>query len=308
MAHDVFISYAIEDQRVADAVCKALEEEGVRCWYAPRDIPPGVDYEGSIIKAIRASKLMVLVLSSHANNSVHVLREVRNAYREELQLPVLPFQVEDITPNEHLSYYISSVHRLNASTPPLEAHLQRLVDYVQARLPQDEQVRLLDEEERIEDEAEEADNHAGVNNAGATSLPEGRRKYKLIYVALGALALAVVLGGLFAYLNRIDRGRGTPSGAGNKETGAASPSSTMPIIENENSNNAPTPKQNSNNSSGGNTGNGNRGNSNIRPRNPKEDGEAKRQQRAIDAVDEAERQQRANKAAVDKKPVKKPTP
>ena len=42
--HAVFLSYSSHDQRVADAVCSALEGRGVRCWMAPRDIRPGADW------------------------------------------------------------------------------------------------------------------------------------------------------------------------------------------------------------------------------------------------------------------------
>jgi len=40
---DVFISYSTEDKAVADAVVSVLENEGIRCWYAPRDIESGTD-------------------------------------------------------------------------------------------------------------------------------------------------------------------------------------------------------------------------------------------------------------------------
>ncbi len=37
MAHDVFISHSSKNKPAADAVCHALEGDGVRCWIAPRD-------------------------------------------------------------------------------------------------------------------------------------------------------------------------------------------------------------------------------------------------------------------------------
>ncbi len=49
MALDVFISYAIADKLTADAACAALEAEGIRCWIAPRDVLPGMDYAEAII-------------------------------------------------------------------------------------------------------------------------------------------------------------------------------------------------------------------------------------------------------------------
>ena len=39
VAHDVFISYAHEDKPMADALCATLEQNGLRCWIAPRDVP-----------------------------------------------------------------------------------------------------------------------------------------------------------------------------------------------------------------------------------------------------------------------------
>ena len=44
MAHDVFISYSHKDKPVADAVVAGLENKGVRCWLAPRDIALGSSY------------------------------------------------------------------------------------------------------------------------------------------------------------------------------------------------------------------------------------------------------------------------
>jgi hypothetical protein len=38
MAHDVFISHARKDKKIADAICEKLEAAELRCWIAPRDI------------------------------------------------------------------------------------------------------------------------------------------------------------------------------------------------------------------------------------------------------------------------------
>jgi hypothetical protein len=37
----VFISYASQDVAVADAVCGALEDDGLNYWIAPRDVVTG---------------------------------------------------------------------------------------------------------------------------------------------------------------------------------------------------------------------------------------------------------------------------
>lgn len=53
MAHDVFISHSSKDKQVADAMCNKLESSGIRCWIAPRDILPGMDWTESLVKAIK---------------------------------------------------------------------------------------------------------------------------------------------------------------------------------------------------------------------------------------------------------------
>ena len=44
MDHDVFLSYASPNKEAANAVVTALENKGIRCWMAPRDIPAGSEY------------------------------------------------------------------------------------------------------------------------------------------------------------------------------------------------------------------------------------------------------------------------
>ena len=81
MAHDVFISYSHIDKSVADAACATLEDAGIRCWIAPRDIWPGAEFGEAIIEAIDHCPVMVLIFSSNANESRQVRREVERAVR-----------------------------------------------------------------------------------------------------------------------------------------------------------------------------------------------------------------------------------
>jgi hypothetical protein len=124
MAHDVFISHSSRDKPVADAVCAALENAGVRCWIAPRDVQPGRPFAGEITRAIQQSKAMVLIFSANSNNSSQILREVQLAV--EAQLHILQFRIEEVLLNDDLKYYLSTPHWLDAMTPPLENHLSRL--------------------------------------------------------------------------------------------------------------------------------------------------------------------------------------
>jgi hypothetical protein len=132
MTHDVFISYSSNDKTVADAVCATLESKGIRCWIAPRDVPPGQSWAGVIIEAISNSKVFVLVFSDGSNKSNQVTREVGEAVDN--GIPIVPLRIEDVEPSREMRYYIKSIHWLDAMTPPLEQHLGKLAASVDALL------------------------------------------------------------------------------------------------------------------------------------------------------------------------------
>jgi photosystem II stability/assembly factor-like uncharacterized protein len=134
VAHDVFISHSAKDKVIADAVCAALESEGIRCWIAPRDVMPGMEWGGSIIDAIENARIMVLIFTANSNASPQIRREIERAANHEVV--ILPFRIEDILPDKSLEYFIGNVHWLDALTPPLEKHIERLVEPVKALLAQ----------------------------------------------------------------------------------------------------------------------------------------------------------------------------
>jgi hypothetical protein len=124
MAHDVFLSHSAQNREVADAVCAALEKAAIRCWVAPRDVRPGRSFPGEITRAIQQSKVMLLIFSSHSNNSEQVLREVQLA--TDSRLPIIRFRIEDVALTDDLRYFLSTPHWLDALTPPLSKHIERL--------------------------------------------------------------------------------------------------------------------------------------------------------------------------------------
>jgi TIR domain len=126
MAHDVFVSYSSGDKPTADAICATLENRGIRCWIAPRDILPSMDWGAAIVDAINASRVMVLVYSAKANDSPQIKREVERAVNR--GLAVIPFRIEDVPMSTTLEYFMSMPHWLDALSPPLQDHLDRLVD------------------------------------------------------------------------------------------------------------------------------------------------------------------------------------
>ena len=109
---------------MADAVCRCLEAAGLKCWIAPRDIPPGAEWAAAIMTGIAGSRLVVLLFSENADQSPHVVREVLHA--EEKRLPVLPVYIEDALPTGSRAYCLLGLQWFDAWPAPFEPHLDRL--------------------------------------------------------------------------------------------------------------------------------------------------------------------------------------
>jgi TIR domain len=132
MAHDLFVSYSQPDRDAAFALVQRLEARGNSIWIAPRDVSPAADWAAEIIDAISSARLMVLVFSGSSNDSDQVRREVERAVHK--QLPILPFRIEDVLPSKSLEYFLSAQHWMDAFPPPLEPHIDRLCNYLDAAL------------------------------------------------------------------------------------------------------------------------------------------------------------------------------
>lgn len=129
MPHDVFISYSTKDKPLADAVCARLEGRGIRCWIAPRDILPGADWGGSIVEAISEARVFVLIFTSNYNASQQTGHEVERAVNKGLH--IIPLRVENVPMTPSLEYFMGKRHWLDAITPPVESHLDKLGDAIE---------------------------------------------------------------------------------------------------------------------------------------------------------------------------------
>lgn len=92
MNHDVFISYSSLDKEAAQAICHTLEQNEIRCWMAPRDIPPGSEYGDLIDEAIKSSTVVVVLFSETAATSLWVKGELNIAFEE--QKTIIPFRLD----------------------------------------------------------------------------------------------------------------------------------------------------------------------------------------------------------------------
>ena len=129
---DIFVSYSSSNKPIADAVVATLERAQIRCWYAPRDIDPGKPYGDAILEGLRGTRGVVVIVSKRALASPQVLREVERAIH--YGLAIIPFRIENVEMQGAFEFFLSVPHWLDAMTPPLEQHLDRLTDAVRGVL------------------------------------------------------------------------------------------------------------------------------------------------------------------------------
>ena len=167
MERQVFISYSSHDKVMADRVCTALESAGFSCWIAPRDIEEGADFPSAIVQAITSVKSMVVLLTTEAVASPHVLSEIGHAFNaRKRMLPVRLF-ASPLPPD--FDYFLSTQQWLNASDGLSDEDLKRVIEAVSGTL-------------------------ASIRDADLAAL----RRQKRILIAT-ALAVVGVAAGLFGY-------------------------------------------------------------------------------------------------------------
>ena len=81
--YSCFISHSAKDHVFAERIHADLQNKGVRCWFAPHDLPIGAKILDGIDEAIRLREKVVLILSKHAIASDWVETEVTTALEEE---------------------------------------------------------------------------------------------------------------------------------------------------------------------------------------------------------------------------------
>jgi hypothetical protein len=137
LGHDVFVSYASQDATVANSIVENLEQHGLRCWIAPRDVKPGAQYADAIVRAINDARAVLLVMSGSAVGSSHVAREVERAASK--GKPIIPFRIDSAALNPELEYFLSNSQWIDVPKLGMAAALTKLagaVGHVSTASPQ----------------------------------------------------------------------------------------------------------------------------------------------------------------------------
>jgi hypothetical protein len=96
--YSCFISYSSKDQAFAERLHADLQNKGVRCWFAPHDMPIGAKIIDALDEAISSRDKVLLILSEGAIASDWVEDEVTRARDEERtrkQVVLFPVRIDD---------------------------------------------------------------------------------------------------------------------------------------------------------------------------------------------------------------------
>ena len=137
MEHDVFISYSSRDMEAAQAICHVLEQNEIRCWMAPRDIPPGADYGDVIDEAIKSCKVVVVIFSETAASSQWVKGELNIAFEE--QKTIIPFRLDQTPLKGQNRVMLNKTHWIDAF-PDYKTKFNDLVTAVAQSIGKDVQL------------------------------------------------------------------------------------------------------------------------------------------------------------------------
>jgi len=144
MLNNVFISYSSDDQEIAFSICEMIEQNGIKCWIAPRDVVGGRTYGAEIVDAINNSNLVLLIFSHNSNKSNHVANEVDIAFNE--GKIIIPFRISQTTISSELKYYLNNKHWIDGYPSPKDK-FNLLLKSIQNNLP--EYVAQKDKQEAI---------------------------------------------------------------------------------------------------------------------------------------------------------------
>jgi hypothetical protein len=96
--YSCFISYSSKDQEFAQKLYVDLQNNGVRCWYAPEDLKIGAEVRVGIDESILEHDKLLLVLSETLVKSRWVQQEVETALakeREQCRTVLFPIRLDD---------------------------------------------------------------------------------------------------------------------------------------------------------------------------------------------------------------------
>ena len=122
LGKQAYICYDEADENVADAICKTLESNKIKCWIKNRNLDVN-DTVFDVKENLEASDVVVLVHSSNSEKSNYVKTETDIAITD--NIPIIIYKIDKYTVNSNLKEYAGE-NRLIAH-PDVNSELENLV-------------------------------------------------------------------------------------------------------------------------------------------------------------------------------------
>ena len=188
---DVFISHSTKDKETADKVVAYLEERGISCWIAPRDIVAGTDWAAAISAAITSAKIFLLIYSENSAASEQCAREM-NLAETVRGVFVVPYKIDDHPLTGTYQYYLTGAHWIMADAGKGDHKLEELHLMVSGILVNGTQNNTYTDDIGIRNGSMATRNYAGAQR--------GRGRKFIVAGAVGAAAVTgIIVGAVFLF-------------------------------------------------------------------------------------------------------------
>ena len=126
----IFLSHNHLDLPIAEYLARKLEQAGAKAWYYERDIIAG-SYPQEIMKALKKTKIFVIIISRTSNVSEEVYNEVGNAAGMlKTGLVIMPLVIDELVLSDFLQHYLGRHEMTFALERPLNAQLDAFAEKV----------------------------------------------------------------------------------------------------------------------------------------------------------------------------------
>jgi hypothetical protein len=102
----IFICFSSKDEAMARDIVEFLEGEQLKCWISSRDVPPGQNYQETIVHAIERARGIVFLFSQNSGESGEIKKELSLAGT--FKAPVFPVRLSPVTPSGALRYELAT--------------------------------------------------------------------------------------------------------------------------------------------------------------------------------------------------------
>lgn len=118
-APHLFVCFSSKDEAIAREVVNDLEARGLRCWISLRDVPPGQNYQETIVHAVESAGGLVFLFSENSGRSGEIKKELSLAAAA--NVPVFPLRLAPILPTGALRYELATRQWIDHFEDPARA-------------------------------------------------------------------------------------------------------------------------------------------------------------------------------------------